>query len=1251
MLLSLLTLFIFIVMLFSYLTEVNGTYNSNFTTVIHNISSSNTTKLTEDNTLMYTNLDLGIILPYFSNWNITYESPYEVEFSILAKEDKTITKTPNFFTPIFDIFVSPLVNKNDSLENVINTITNSYINNPSVYSNFTLLDSNHTDWVIRENQPFYMLNYSYIDYYSNNIINNTEVITIYDGKIYSILYSAEEPNYLEHLLEIKKIIDSFQIFELVPYENFDEGVRIQYPSDWEKVATKDGSAKRFAEFYAPYESESDLYQERIWLSSTELPEGNTTLNDYLEYLTNIYNEDSDTFQVNVIGIESKNLTLSSYPAYRIDYNFTVDGSKYLIATEFGTIFNGKAYYITYIAENFESYLSFLPIAKKIIDSFKLFTLDFFEDVQNNFQIFYPSTWTKKKIDNGIKFYTSENLSPKDNLTIISYNSKDSIKSINDTKWKIYKNLMNFKVIKQINSTVHSTLNKVQNEYQLIYRYNDERNIDKIAIDIIIKHKHRVYYITFDTPENRYQSSIPQTVNDTINHFKFLEFPFYNYTHYSNPSQGIFLKHPFPWKVISHHNTGINITNTSDENLPWFWFSMSTTAAGLSSLHDTVSAHINLYKIDPNVTDFTLVESNETTLSNNSAHRLIYTFKYINDNSVYKSEVIFSKIGIKNYVVEYVTTEDKFITLHQTIKTIFDSLKINEAEYKTDKMGIPVNGSPVDLAINTATDKIYVAVPDMRMVQVLDGKNDNIITNITIGAYPNAIAVNSITNKIYVASPETDKLYIIDGITNRIIKEIPAGTLLGDVAIDTNEFGGYSTLVFVANQGAKQISVIDDVKGKIVGNISTSISPYGIGIDPVKNKAYVTAGNNSVNVIDYSTNDIGRSFNGTSLEKIQDDPNYRFTYPIGIVVDPSSSRAYVTNSDTNNISVIDTNSDRVIDTILVGLFPNSIAFNNSEKKLYVANTGESTVSIVNVSSIHMNDKTFEKNNISIPIKVDSVPFDIAVNPSTNITYLANYESKTISIINGSTRTTAAVFHLDPSDAGKIICNGKDIIQNVYTKIAVGIECTLIANYGFAYNPTYDSISENSLNYTLGFNSVYHFVDILKNLFSTNIDNKNSSKFVIDHYGTYTKHFLSLPIIIKSSSIYLSIITLTTVILIAIVKPLFSKLKLTKKSKNSNIKELGDMKSNKDEEKVSKAEIIGFDVAVIAGILIFLTISEEFETDEQMQISIITATIVFPFAISAVFATMEQKGLATRLMVAGFINLMIAVLLLAIMKLYQ
>ena len=68
---------------------------------------------------------------------------------------------------------------------------------------------------------------------------------------------------------------------------------------------------------------------------------------------------------------------------------------------------------------------------------------------------------------------------------------------------------------------------------------------------------------------------------------------------------------------------------------------------------------------------------------------------------------------------------------------------------------------IDIAINPNTNRIYVAIPETKQIQIIDGFTDQVIKNITIGSFPSAITINPNTNKLYVISPETDIIYVID----------------------------------------------------------------------------------------------------------------------------------------------------------------------------------------------------------------------------------------------------------------------------------------------------------------------------------------------------------------------------------------------------------------------------------------------------------------------------------------------------------
>lgn len=90
-------------------------------------------------------------------------------------------------------------------------------------------------------------------------------------------------------------------------------------------------------------------------------------------------------------------------------------------------------------------------------------------------------------------------------------------------------------------------------------------------------------------------------------------------------------------------------------------------------------------------------------------------------------------------------------------------------------------------------------------------------------------------------------------------------------------------------------------------------------------------------------------------------------PFGIAYDSVNERIYVTNSDSNTVSVIDITTNTVIDTIPIGVVPFNISYRPDNHKMYVTNDGDSTVSVINTTTNTV-DPT--------PITVGSAPYGIA-----------------------------------------------------------------------------------------------------------------------------------------------------------------------------------------------------------------------------------------------------------------------------------
>src|SRR3954471_1840042 len=95
--------------------------------------------------------------------------------------------------------------------------------------------------------------------------------------------------------------------------------------------------------------------------------------------------------------------------------------------------------------------------------------------------------------------------------------------------------------------------------------------------------------------------------------------------------------------------------------------------------------------------------------------------------------------------------------------------------------IPAGDTPVAVAINTVTDKIFVANEFSDSVTVIDGATNGTRT-VPVCKRPQYIAVNTRTNKIYVNCATDSSLTVIDGAKMAVTANLPMGSN-GPVIVD------------------------------------------------------------------------------------------------------------------------------------------------------------------------------------------------------------------------------------------------------------------------------------------------------------------------------------------------------------------------------------------------------------------------------------------------------------------------------------
>jgi YVTN family beta-propeller protein len=102
----------------------------------------------------------------------------------------------------------------------------------------------------------------------------------------------------------------------------------------------------------------------------------------------------------------------------------------------------------------------------------------------------------------------------------------------------------------------------------------------------------------------------------------------------------------------------------------------------------------------------------------------------------------------------------------------------------------------------------------------------------------------------------------------------------------------------------------------------------------------------------------------------------------------AQNAYITNSISDTVSVIDTETNKVTATIPVGNGPLGAAVIPNGRKVYVTNTGSDTVSVIDTA----------KNKLTATIPVGNEPFGVAMTPDGKKVYVTNFRSNNVSVID-------------------------------------------------------------------------------------------------------------------------------------------------------------------------------------------------------------------------------------------------------------
>lgn len=330
---------------------------------------------------------------------------------------------------------------------------------------------------------------------------------------------------------------------------------------------------------------------------------------------------------------------------------------------------------------------------------------------------------------------------------------------------------------------------------------------------------------------------------------------------------------------------------------------------------------------------------------------------------------------------------------------------------------------------------YVANQGSATVTVIDVVNVRLDRDIAVGQNPVAVAASPTRNEVYVVNSGTangnGSVSIIDAENNTVTGAIPLHKQPASISVDVKGERAY-----VANGGSNSVSVIDLKGRREIAQLATGSGPAGARISP-DGRSLVVAdrGANSVTIIDPQTGatravfpgcpgavdpvivpDSSKAFVACSaghavmviglaaqnpyrpdrLETLMDVGRA----PVHIALKPDGGEVFITNSLSDSISEVVTNSNDVLDATLIGESPVFGLVSPDNSLLYVGNYRSQYVGIYSI----------DDGQRLASVRVGDGPSALALSAAGNLLFAVDSRSGDVAVVRTAAFSPTATYSL-------------------------------------------------------------------------------------------------------------------------------------------------------------------------------------------------------------------------------------------------
>jgi YVTN family beta-propeller protein len=209
-------------------------------------------------------------------------------------------------------------------------------------------------------------------------------------------------------------------------------------------------------------------------------------------------------------------------------------------------------------------------------------------------------------------------------------------------------------------------------------------------------------------------------------------------------------------------------------------------------------------------------------------------------------------------------------------------------------------------------RLFVANEDTASATVLDLKSGAIVKRVAVGKEPEGVRVSPDGKHVLVTNESDNSISILDAKTLQLVKSVTVGKRPRDIAFMPDGKTAYVSGEF--DSSLYRIHVPEGAPVEKVMQFDKDERPMSVRLDAKRKRVYVSTGRGGkIAVVDIS-----------AAEPKLVQTIAVGTRPWGIALSADGSRLYTANGPSNDVSVIDTATLKVIAKIAVGKSPWGVA---------------------------------------------------------------------------------------------------------------------------------------------------------------------------------------------------------------------------------------------------------------------------------------------------------------------------------------